>query len=349
MNNVYKISPLDERLDQASEWIAKLDRGLTPEEQQTFSDWMKSSQANQQTLLQMAQVWDKMDVLERLSDLFPQTKTKRSAVRRYKLAIAASFIVASVLTIAVWKSGLFTQQQWVAQQTLSENSYATKIGEQATFYLQDKTKVVLNTNSLVKVTYTDKQRIFELQRGEMHVTVAHNKQRPLSVYAADKIIQAVGTAFNVEINNNRAELIVTDGKVLVAEQSPQTSNPKKLTDVFLPVDSLAVSKGQKISLGTEVEQVIQLKPADIDADLSWQQGNLVFRGESLEQVMREVSRYTSYDFVLEGDAIKQLQVAGLFKTDDVNALLDALSRNFNIRHQRIESDKILLSFSHNGV
>jgi transmembrane sensor len=349
MGNVYKINPQDECVEQASEWIAKLDRGLEQAEQQALMDWMASSQLNQDMLLKMAKMWDKMDVLVRLSDLFPQTNKQAPSKSRYGLAMAASMLLASLVGLGFWQSGIFEQQNWVAQQLVSENTYSTKIGEQSTFYLQDKTKVVLNTNSLVKVTYTDKQRVFELQRGEMHVTVAHNKQRPLSVYAAGQIIQAVGTAFNVQVINDKAELIVTDGKVLVAEQDLSRKNPRQLKSVFLPVNSLAVAKGEMVDLGNTKQKVVKLDVADMDANLSWQQGNLVFRGESLEQVMHEVSRYTAYDFVLADDAIKRLQVAGLFKTNDVNALLDALSRNFNIRHQRIASDKILLSFNQDGV
>ena len=126
--------------------------------------------------------------------------------------------------------------------------YETKVGEQSTFFLQDKSKIILNTNSLVKVTYTDKQRLFELLRGEIHVVVAHNKDKPLSVYAGSNIIQAVGTAFNVQLGNEEIELIVTDGKVLVSDINSQTVAPLKLKNVYLSPESFAVSKGQKAKL-----------------------------------------------------------------------------------------------------
>ena len=101
------------------------------------------------------------------------------------------FVFASLLSFAVWIG-----PQWIesegTQQIVSENHYSTEVGEHATFYLQDNTKVVLNTDSKLKVTYTDKQRLFELQQGELHVTVAHNAQQPLSVHAGSRVIQAVG-------------------------------------------------------------------------------------------------------------------------------------------------------------
>ncbi|MFT4937954.1 MAG: transmembrane sensor [Paraglaciecola sp.] len=343
MSNVYQLSSSDKCIDQASQWIAKIDRGLSQQETAEYQQWMAASEGNRDALADMAKMWDKMDALERLADLFPHSpQHKYTSSMRY-LALAASFALAIVLGYSVWQSDFLNENQLLVQQVISENTYSTKIGEQSTFYLQDKTKVVLNTNSKVSVTYTDKQRVFELERGEMHVTVAHNSEQPLSVYAGGRIIQAVGTAFNVEILDNEVELIVTEGKVLVAEHRSEQSSPLQVKSVYLPKNSLAVAKGQKIALGSLSEQVLHLKTADIQANLSWQQGDLIFRGESLEKVMQEVGRYTHYKFVFADENLKKIQVAGLFKTDDINVLLEALSRNFNIQHQRVSPDKIQLS------
>ena len=349
MSNVYQLSSNDKHMDQASRWITMIDRGLSQQEQTEYQQWMAASEGNRDALAYMAKMWDKMDSLERLADLFPHSPQHTSASSMRYLALAASFALAVVLGYSVWQSDFLNDNQLLTQQVISENTYSTEIGEQSTFYLQDKTKVVLNTNSKVSVTYTDKQRVFEMERGEMHVTVAHNSEQPLSVYAGGQVIQAVGTAFNVKILDNQVELIVTEGKVLVAQQKPEQSNPLQVKSVYLPKNSLAVAKGQKIDLGSLSEQVLGLKTADIEANLSWQQGNLIFRGESLEKVMQEVGRYTHYEFVFADENLKQVQVAGLFKTDDINALLQALSRNFNIQHQRVSPKVIQLSLLVDGA
>jgi transmembrane sensor len=88
-----------------------------------------------------------------------------------------------------------------------------------------------------------------------------------------------------------------------------------------------------------------LQTSDLDADLSWQQGELIFRGESLETALREISRYTSYHFELADNQLKKLQIAGLFRTDDIDGLLAALEQNFAIDHQRIDNQTILLKAS----
>jgi transmembrane sensor len=330
-------------MDEASLWITRLDRGLSTQELSELKTWLQASHTHLETFMQLVELWDKMESLSQLSELFPH-KPQRSVRKKMPiLAWAASFIFASLISIGLWLNADVFLGQGATQIVQFNSDYETKIGEQSTFFLQDKTKIKLNTNSLVKVTYTDKQRVFELLRGEMHVVVAHNKQKPLSVYAGSNIIQAVGTAFNVELGSKKVELIVTDGKVLVSDINPHTVSPLKLKNVHLSPKSFAVSKGQKAQLKARNTSIIGSDEDRLASDLAWQQGNLIFRGESLFDAMQEVSRYTNYQFSFGDEDTKSLQIAGLFKTSDINGLLAALESNFDVVFKRISRNKITLS------
>ena len=59
-----------QRLEQACEWIARIDRELQEEEQVALQQWLAASPLNQQELFEVAKLWDKMDALSRLSALF---------------------------------------------------------------------------------------------------------------------------------------------------------------------------------------------------------------------------------------------------------------------------------------
>jgi len=235
-----------------------------------------------------------------------------------------------------------------------QTNYQTGIGESNTINLPDNSKIILNTNSFVQVRYSQNARVIELQRGEIHIDVAHDKSRPLSVIAGGKVIQAVGTAFNVEVRSKLVELIVTEGKVLVAKASTALL-PSKLPSTFnimptrLPQNSMAISKGEKVDLdvtGGFQEKVTKVNPLDIAASLSWRNGNLIFRGESLSAAMVEISRYTDIEFELADDKkLREVKVAGMFKTGDVIGLLEALSSNFNIRYEKTGKKKIVLSYA----
>jgi transmembrane sensor len=62
--------------------------------------------------------------------------------------------------------------------------------------------------------------------------------------------------------------------------------------------------------------------------------------------MAEISRYTDIAFELSDDEqLKEVQVAGMFKTGDVTGLLEVLSNNFNIGYKRVGNDKIILNYA----
>lgn len=343
MNKVVDINISKAPLDEASLWISKLDRGMTDKELSELKAWLNVSQKHVETFLQLAELWDKMESLSQLSELFPH-KPQYSSNKNFPVyAWAASIIFASLISLGMWLNADVFWGQGAAQIVQFNSKYETKVGEHSTFFLQDKTKLELNTNSLVTVTYTNKQRVFELLRGEIHVTVAHNKHKPLSVYAGSNIIQAVGTAFNVELGSEKVELIVTDGKVLVSDINKLSAAPLELEDVYLSPQSFAVSKGQKAQLKASDNIIIGSDEVKLASDLAWQQGNLIFRGESLAEAMQEVSRYTNYQFDFSDEEIKKLQIAGFFKTADINSFLVALESNFDVTYEKMSKNRIKLS------
>jgi len=347
MSNVVKLPEQEKRYDEASDWIVIFDRGITADEKCEFQRWLHRDSKNHDVFMSMAQLWDGMDELSRLSDLFPDESTAYYKSVGSKLATAASLLLAvCVISLYVGKSS-FTP--------VVTKTYETSIGEHSTVNLPDGSKVVLNTNSLVTVNYNDSHRLVTLMRGEIHIDVAHDKSRPLSVKAGDKVIQAVGTAFNIELHrNNSFELIVTDGEVRVGDRSVfenqiANRNSKRIVDgeplrkiVRLPLESMSIAKGEKVVVGAEEEVPTKIKDGDIQASLSWRQGNLVFTGQYLEEAIQEISRYTSVEFHFADEEIKRVRIAGLFKAGDVNGLLSALSETFNISSKKTAKEKINL-------
>ncbi len=364
MNNIYSIheqrqakqnSAVDEdnRLSDACVWISKLDRNFSKEEQQAFEEWVCCNPKNFEVLLEVAHLWDKMNELNRLTDLFPETpsikKNRRSKMWAGALVASITLFLSAGLYVNFNEARLLEQEKSLAAINL-ETTLSTSIGESNTVNLPDGSKIVLNTNTLAEIKFSSSDRIIELKQGEIHIDVAHDKSRPLSVIVGGKIVQAIGTAFNIEVRNDSFELIVTDGKVLVAPVEAK----QLLTESFaLPKSSVAVSKGEKVNLAllkidkpeSIEEKVIKVAPIEIAASLSWRTGNLIFRGEPLVEAMAEIGRYSDVEFELDGDAsLKQIRVAGMFKTGDIAGLLDVLKHNFNINHERISETRIVLRF-----
>ena len=344
MNNVYEFPQRDKPYDEASKWIARMDKGLSPAEEQQLQRWMAADKANREILSEMTRLWDDMSVMSRLSDLIPEPRS-RSKGGTSLLAVAASLLMAVVASgWLFWGQGIETWTGLSQTAAMSEHIYETQVGEQSTVVLHDGTQVVLNTNSRIEVTYTDSYRLLRLERGEIHVDVAPDKDRPLSVAAADRIVQAVGTAFSVEITKDRKiELVVTKGKVLIGVHPKRHPEEDIASPPVLEPSSVAVAAGEEVLLGSPDEAVVPVSLDEIEVKLSWRDGNLIFRGEPMEEAVAEVGRYTTIEFIILDEELKKKKISGRYRAGDVDTLLAVLRENFNIVHEWKDEGTVLLS------
>ena len=356
MSNIYDIDQErkapDQRRMEASAWIAKMDNGLRDAEADALRTWMRADPQNEAELLEMARMWDKMDALARLSEVFPRASEARPAPIRHRrqfMAIAASFVfvlAASVFTAAIMNSD---EGEAVPNLAFDAPAYETAIGGISTIELSDGSRITLNTNSRAVVSFSERQRIVKLERGEMHIDVAHDRTRPLGVVAGGRIVQAVGTAFSVKIDGSRrVEVLVADGRVRVGVHEPGTADLGQLESrsVF-DGQSLLVAEGERVVLNADGERVEALAPEEIEVRLSWRNGNLIFRGESLAAAVEEVSRYTTVDFAIPDHDLQAIRVAGLFKAGDVAGFLSTLQANFDVVSKRADRTTIVLTAQEN--
>ena len=343
MTNVYSLPPQRYSTDEASAWLAKLDRGLSTAEEQQLKAWLDEHPENRRALLRLASLWDRMDCLSRLTGLFPAADKRQRRTLIYP-AIAASFALLAVIGwVIVQRSPPLLTPPAPTIATIA-SSYETAIGERSTVRLADQSLLTLNTNSLVKLDYDATRRVLVLERGEMNIEVAHDPRRPLTVIAGRKVVRAVGTAFNVQIiDEGQVELIVTEGTVMVLDTVEPPDSKVPVDPVRIGGDTpRTVTKGERVLLGTDRETISKVSDSALSAELSWRQGNLIFRGETLAVAIAEVSRYTPVKFEIADERLNDLRIGGLFKAGDVDGLLATLKENFNIDSERLDAERVLL-------
>jgi transmembrane sensor len=348
VDNVIELRNKDQRSLEASAWVARLDKGLSSAESDEIRKWIALDSRNKTLLSEMAGLWDDMDGLSRLSELFPNPiAEKRHGKSRWLLAAASGFVVLAVVLASV----LFTMNTDLGlpgeNAVVESATYQTAIGGLSTIQLSDGSRLTLNTNSLLDVDFTLNQRLIRLHRGELHIDVAHDADRPLSVIVGERVLQAVGTAFTVKIDENqKIELLVTDGVVRVGVLPHMVADAGGEQNRNSPgefEDGTSVSKGERFMLDSSTELLERLEPEDVEVHLSWREGYLVFRGEALGDAAAEISRYTPVEFVFLDEELQKVRVAGLFKAGDVSGFLSSLEANFDIVYQRIDDGTIQLS------
>ncbi len=367
-----EIREIERIREEACEWVIRLEHGsLSETDTDQFLQWLDRSHRHREEFTELVALWGNMDSMSSLADVIP-VDSHRSADSepaasadsspawlatikgfldfgwgfKYPAAIA-TFAVISLVSILYVSDGQWANQLFGG----NANLYATHVGEQKIIGLPDGSTVNLNTNSEVEVVYSDRQRKIYLKRGEAHFAVQHNPQRPFVVYVGTGSVTAVGTAFNIEYNKGFVDVIVTDGVVEV-ESSLAERQSKGFSDS--PVDGSTdpnqkivtktrVKVGHKAVFDEIVRSVKVVDSKDIERELAWQAGNLIFEGDRLEDVIAEVTRYTKSRIVIHGAALRDLQIGGSFKTGETDAMLDALQSSFGIAVTRMSDNLVVLS------
>jgi transmembrane sensor len=336
--------------EDASAWLARIDRGLGSDERNELRRWLGDT-THHRALLDMARLWRGMDAMAVLSELFPLNQSGLTTRRPGLpvMALAAAVAIGIVTLGTVFLAGrpwwvLFETPAPVPNTVAMNERYSTEVGETRAVTLRDGSVITLNTNSLISVIYSPHERDVYLVRGEANFEVAHDVARPFNVYAGKRVLQAVGTAFNVRLlSADDVELTVTEGKVKVLPDGRDDSGAAGGRSGDISVVETTVTAQETAIVQPEVETVRRLAPAEMDARLAWQRGMLIFNGETLEVVLAEIDRYTNTEFLLADDSLRTVRVGGYFRAGDIDGLLIALRENFNIDSRRDEKNRIILS------
>lgn len=340
--------------EQANFWITRLDKGLSSVEKQQLIAWINHDKAHYSALRRMTVLWGDISSQHDLQGLF-DAQPEKSSHRDYlmKGSLAASIFAIAMLTVnlasdigQLWQPSATNNTQQFTYQTFS-----TQFGQQKQITLTDGSDVTLNTNTVIEVAYSKFQRKITLIRGEAKFDVAKDKSRPFSVISGDKAFTALGTIYNVQRNhNNNMELLVEEGRVLVSEiNTPrakllETINTSNKNNVNNNEKNNIIIAGEKLAIAKQgLKEPQKLSSSEIEKELAWQQGMLIFNGEPLAHVLAEIQRYNSIKFTPISKNIAELKVSGYFKTNDINGLLQSLNYNFAINYQKLNNNTFVLS------
>ena len=161
-------------------------------------------------------------------------------------------------------------------------------GDKATIELPDGTNVVLNSASQLSYLNNFGENVRRVQlNGEAYFKVAHDEKRAFIVQVGDLEVKVLGTSFNVSAYEDAKDVTVVllEGKVGVYAQ--------KISHIMKPGDKIEYNKATHKITATQVH------PTDY---IEWTKGNMYFEKESLENIMKTLSRI--YDVEIRFDSNK---------------------------------------------
>ena len=217
---------------------------------------------------------------------------------------------------------------WVAPYW--QNVHQTEAGEIRSLVLDDKTKVILDTDTKLRVAYKDSERRVYLIKGQAYFDVASMPDRPFIVHTEKETVTAVGTAFAVKYDDADLVVLLKEGKVDIAKDKSSEVSPVRLE---------AGQQWQSTDNGDGAVSDI----LDVDSLLSWTSGRLIFRSESLRNVIEEVNKYSDIKIKAYNDELLEKEVDAVYKIGKTQIFIKALAEVMDFKFNSDAEGNIVIS------
>ena len=360
---------------EASDWLLEFRSGdIDAEGRKDFHLWLKTSPEHMRAYLELAAIWNEGSGLD-LDRTFDEGRLERDMksetnVTEFTRASVSGLGERSLPAIESGQPRLPSRQigqfpavhPWIRGgkfvafaascllaifsigfwYTQFRNTFTTGVGEERTIPLADGSTIELNSNSRVRLDFSQAVRGVELLKGQALFHVAKNHDRPFIVRTNNIQVRAVGTQFDVYRNQAATTVTVVEGTVAVLPAGHESSGEiGKPSGTVLPASSptpatssganeMLLMAGEQVTLAPAAAAAPKPIKADVTAATSWAQHKLVFKGASLENVAEEFNRYNKRHLVIHDREISSLKVTGIFSSTDPSSLIRFLEARSDI-------------------
>ncbi len=325
--------------EQAADWLVANDEGLDARESAALAAWLKVSPVHVEEFLRVSMI--ARDLREARTDpeysletvlaqaqsdddtpvrpLWPRVVAPVSGMssRRW---LTAAVAMAAVVGLSLGLPSLWRVRP-VAPLPVGVGTTAlhfeTGHGEQLSRRLEDNSVLHLNTDSAVTIRFSKTQRLVTLTSGQAEFEVAHDPARAFRVLTGSAEVVAIGTQFDVRLEEDSTVVTVIEGRVAVG---PSPMLEKRGTNPNDAPRYVHVGADQQIRV-TEAEWPATPISVDAQHTTAWLHREIVFDHEPLERVAAEFNRYAPKPIEIATPALRNLQISGAFATDDTDAFI----------------------------
>lgn len=287
---------------EAGEWIDRLADGeLDALNRHRFVRWLEKSEQHRVVLEKMIATWGDPAI----HAAFLSVKQSSPSVKRQRTMIMwGSAVAATILVIAIsWPH--FQHESVVTTPQLLTAAHEA---------LSDGSEVKLQPSSELAVLFSDDARNVNLTKGQAYFDVAKDRTRPFVVKVGLSSVTAVGTAFNIDRQGPRVDVVVHEG--IVDIRGKRDSAP------------LLLKAGEQLTIISGVAGPVQ--SVDLAQRVDWRSGWIEVEDEPLRYLFDRLNRYSEKPIVLVDDGIGNRRVAGRFKLDETVQTLAMLSSLYQL-------------------
>jgi transmembrane sensor len=316
--------------DEAEQWFARLlDRNCSPEERAAFERWRSADPSHAAAYRELELLWKRseeavknpavMAAARRALRSEPEARTPR----RWLVPAMAASLAALVAVLAL--------PRWLSPATEPAGMvYSTAAGQQRTVQLADGSLILLDTDSEVSVRYSSSTRRVDLTHGRAQFSVQGNHAWPFVVHAGNGTVTAVGTEFQVRLNDESTDVALLKGKLAIATRAPDGTA------------HLASLVGGESLAFDEHGDITPVHSLDLQQAQGWTQGKLFVHDWRLPQLLLEMNRYNRTKLSVGDPSLQNVHISGIFRTNDQQTFLQLLQQGWAIRAKRVSDTQIVL-------
>lgn len=320
-------------------WYEKTD----PAHEKRWSDWIDSNPEKQIIVNQAIQILESLrqqdvnvpnehtlNARKRLMDSVEDLENNRNLIfpfyrKRAPLWAAAASVSLLLTALFLWPKN-----------PLMNKTYATKGGETKSITLPDGSQVTLNGNSTLTLprNWENEQSREVWLEGEGFFSVRHTAaHKPFIVHTDDINVEVLGTEFDVKKRPDKTEVVLTTGKIQLTTRENPDGNP------------VVMAPGEMAEFSEKSHQIAK-KEVNTTQYTSWKEGQLVFEDASIQDVVRLLEQNYGYEVEVDKNVSTENHFNGIFPSDNVDVLLTALSKVYDLDIKRVNKNIIIRNRFH---
>jgi transmembrane sensor len=334
--------------DEASGWFVEMRTGDADDaSRRAFDSWLRKSPEHLRAYLEISEIWDDATVVRcertgsqktlidrakksgevyplgtpvwRQKPMSPQAISDRVrgwgyGPRQLATAVAALAAVGAVLAYLVYQTP----------------TYSTGIGEQRIVTLADGSRIELNSQTELRISYSAGKRDVDLIEGQALFRVAKDAQRPFIVRSGDVVVRAVGTQFDVDLRHEGTTVTVVEGRVVVRRLEANHLVPPAIgRSTMSRLQAVILNAGEEVT----ASGAAPLLPihANINAATAWTRGTLLFEGTRLSHVVEDFNRQNERQLIIRDPSLNDMRVSGVYSSTDPALLIQFLREQPGIK------------------
>lgn len=205
-------------------------------------------------------------------------------------------------------------------------------GKKFTLVLPDGTKAVLNAGSNLKFPSSFKrlQSREVVVDGQIYFEVEKDLKKPFYVISKQAKVKVLGTKFlyTAYKDEPNTSVVLTHGKV-------------HFSSLTLPSNFVELTPGDKASLNID-NQEITMQKVDLRPYLSWIKGELIFRNQSFDQIIKSLERNYNVQIVNNNKKLGSTVFNASFNNNTIEEVLDYFNEILKINYT-IKDNKIIIN------